>query len=1241
VLTGDIFPDHVYEVEITNADGEIVSNMFTGDDIGETFTVSVINPLCNDISCWMTILIEDKWAPQIICQNDTVSCALAFDEDINPTLIDDNCSGGELILLDEIIEPLNCDSLFTSKITRVWVAKDAAGNMSEECTQEISLLRTNLDSIMPVMNFMLATNNAISCSSGFATDANGHPAPSVTGVPKLRLEDGSFQDLYPFDAAVICNGFVEYEDEVLPGSSSCVTKILRTWIVGEWWCSQTNEREFIQLIEVVDFEGPSAVCPSDITVSTSGFGCESFTSLELPVVSDACNGDDIRVDLSSPSGFIPNYSGEIIMLPVGIHELTYHTYDDCNNRTDCSFFVTVRDEADPIAICDQFTAVGFGLEDLTKVSAEDIDDGSFDECGEVSLSVARMDAPGFDELLGFGPDVDITCDDVGTIVMVGLLVTDAGGNTNMCMVSIDVQDKIDAQMLCPANMEVECNFPYDPENLGAFFGEVEIYDNCPSSNTIDDRLIGELNSCGSGVLTREIRLINAQGEQVDFCTQQITFRNGDPLQYSDITPPASEVTVTGCGVESIDPSILGMPIVPDRECQQVGIGMENDTFPFTQNGACLKIIRTFKVIDWCIPDGPGSIYEPFEFVQTIKVNNTEGPELNVFADTVFCSYEVDCGAININDYLVATAMDDCTASDDLLNRFEVRNSDDELVNFGTGLDASGSYEVDTYTVRFISEDKCGNQVFEESTFEVRSCKLPTPYCLQGLSTTLTVMDTTGDGSPDIEMVMLPAKFFDAGSYHPCGYDVQVSFSADINDTLRSFFCSDTMGLQPIELWVTDEFGGQDYCSTFLDVQDNDTIDLCGGLRPFDIAGRIYTESDAELKEAAVELRGFESIMAMTDENGIYEFSDVQEGGNYQIVPVKDNDHLNGVSTLDLVMIQRHILGLAPLQSVYKRVAADINNDEKISSSDLLALRKVILGINAGFENNTSWRFIDADFEFANESNPWATEIDEVYNIAGLDRDMQIDFIGVKTGDVDGNVDMNVNAGAVSSTRSNKSLNLEIADMSVEEGNLYEVKVRALEDEVIYGTQFSLEMIGLEVLDVIPAKMDMTPEFTSSREEVFNVSYAAARGDEFIKGEELFTLIIKVEESGMLSEMISLSDKGLAAESYFGEILAIGNIGIHWREQIQNAPIESITLRGNSPNPWSNSTEIAFYLPKSGLVNLNVTDINGRSLIRKNAEFEVGEQQWRLTRTELSSVGVLLYEIQFEEQVVKGKMIRIE
>lgn len=54
--------------------------------------------------------------------------------------------------------------------------------------------------------------------------------------------------------------------------------------------------------------------------------------------------------------------------------------------------------------------------------------------------------------------------------------------------------------------------------------------------------------------------------------------------------------------------------------------------------------------------------------------------------------------------------------------------------------------------------------------------------------------------------------------------------------------------------------------------------------------------------------------------------------------------LRGISTVDLVKIQRHILALEPFSSDCRLYAADVNNDNVINGIDLIELRKLILGI---------------------------------------------------------------------------------------------------------------------------------------------------------------------------------------------------------------------------------------------------------------------------------------------------------
>lgn len=76
-------------------------------------------------------------------------------------------------------------------------------------------------------------------------------------------------------------------------------------------------------------------------------------------------------------------------------------------------------------------------------------------------------------------------------------------------------------------------------------------------------------------------------------------------------------------------------------------------------------------------------------------------------------------------------------------------------------------------------------------------------------------------------------------------------------------------------------------------------------------------------------------------------------------------YTSNVSALDVVYIQRHILGLTELTQPEKLLAADVNSDGKITVHDLLATRKVILGIIYDFPNNTpSYKAIPATIPIA-------------------------------------------------------------------------------------------------------------------------------------------------------------------------------------------------------------------------------------------------------------------------------------
>ena len=107
----------------------------------------------------------------------------------------------------------------------------------------------------------------------------------------------------------------------------------------------------------------------------------------------------------------------------------------------------------------------------------------------------------------------------------------------------------------------------------------------------------------------------------------------------------------------------------------------------------------------------------------------------------------------------------------------------------------------------------------------------------------------------------------------------------------------------------------------------------------------------------------EWVQYFTGKDGSYRFDAMPSSGNYMLKPEKNDGLLEGVSTLDVIMIQRHILGAAKILSPYRLVAADVNNDDKISASDLVELKKAILGTTNSFKNNKSWKMIDSRYKF--------------------------------------------------------------------------------------------------------------------------------------------------------------------------------------------------------------------------------------------------------------------------------------
>ncbi|MBT8233148.1 MAG: T9SS type A sorting domain-containing protein [Saprospiraceae bacterium] len=846
------------------------------------------------------------------------------------------------------------------------------------------------------------------------------------------------------------------------------------------------------------------------------------------------------------------------------------------------------------------------------------------------------------DICGFSTKVNFCCSDVGTDQMVVFRVIDIFGNYNDCMVNIDVQDKVAPSLICPPNTTVDCDAAFNPSNLTPQFGYPTLLDDCGAD--VEEDGINELTSCNLGTFTRVFTATD-EGGRSSTCKQIITFENPDPFTgTNDIVCPRDSVLV-GCMIMAdLTPEQLGEPQFMTERCGLLGTNSHDEIFTFnsTNGDACFKVLRTWEIIDWCQSSLPIA-----SCVQTIKVTNDIKPTVSAGDSVEVCTYDNDCAFGYIE--LSSSGSDDCTDSLDLRWRYSIYTGElgvgpksystpyQEYSGDGNKTGFSGDFPIGTHVVRWTYFDRCGNATSKDQVFTIYNCKAPTAYCLSGIAVDLMPMDFNGDGEPDFGMVELWASDFNAGSSHPCGYDVFLSFSPDTSDRFIQFDCT-SRGDTLVEIWASVVgYNGtlvQSFCTSLVNVQDNNFA--CQGQmeETVDVGGSIFTETLESVGEVNVNLDG-SPLSEMTNEFGEYAFPEMPMGGEYIINPSNNLNPLNGVTTLDLVQIQRHILGLDKLDSPYKIIAADVNKDNNLSTIDLLELRKLILGIYDELPNNDSWRYVDNAYKFVDPQNPLDENFTEDYYINKLESDMNIDFIAVKIGDVNSSATTSYTSGVIDQRSRSISL-IKIEDQNFEAGELIQVPVN-FDETFSNGFQFTLDynssLIDIESLEGTDGS------FTNANYKVKGnnvvVSYHSQTGTP-VDG-DVFVINAVAKTSGSLSEAINISSELIASELYQvnGEIK---QPKLDFGSKVSDNKFE---LFQNSPNPFTDLTTVSFNLEKDEKVSISVTDVQGKLVKQFTQTYLKGLNTITVRSEDLNNSGIFYMTLKTDNNIATVKMVAIK
>jgi len=588
----------------------------------------------------------------------------------------------------------------------------------------------------------------------------------------------------------------------------------------------------------------------------------------------------------------------------------------------------------------------------------------------------------------------------------------------------------------------------------------------------------------------------------------------------------------------------------------------------------------------------------------------------------------------------------CTSSGNFTYEAMVDYNSDGIIDFiDNGISNLGyPYSYNTlpgiHTISIVVTDECGSSASCTKEVEVVCSNTPTDpqeatlsgcdneiFDITNCPNDFIQFSTTPSGSTCTvagdHLVVAEIDFYNDGST-----DIREDVSTSGNYTYN--FPS-PVGEHSAAITYTDPCGNVISCTkTF-------TVNCVSPSEQAIITGLVYTEEEEAVEDVEVVLDGAPVDPSMTNAEGEYAFPAMQVGGEYRISPLKNGDYLNGVSTLDLIQIQRSILGIQPLDSPYKLIAADVDKSGNVNGIDLVELRKLILGIYEELPRNTSWRMIDANHTFFNPQSPFSSTLAEDYLIYELNTDMAVDFIGVKIGDVNNSVQL----GNMRRIDERSNYAFQIADVSLEAGALQEVVISASDMAGINGFQLGLQVDTdqAELVDIIPLVQNMSAANINASDIDNGIALLSWNTNSPTdKVEQLFKILLRAKNNVALSEVIKLSDDKLRSEAYVNQEAT--SLSFKFETQAVGTN-EEIKLFQNKPNPWSSSTEITYYLPQQENVIITVYDINGKMIYQEQKRAQKGMNSIILSKEDVLLEGVLYYELIADNARYVQKMVVIE
>ncbi|HQW70508.1 MAG: T9SS type A sorting domain-containing protein [Saprospiraceae bacterium] len=1175
-------------------DGLLVFNTSTSLLIGEHIIEVRANDGCNNSStCTYNVTVEDQQAPYLTCHNINVGlgntetgivCAdsLGFD-------YSDNCAGPLTISIKK-----STDNSYTNCVTYT--------------CDEVGQVNT--------LDFKVCDQygNCTTCS--FTVTVQDKEFPQINCGADVDIELTCFQ-----------TDTLNPENYLPTATDNCGDPVI-TWLVNSV-LDCNNEGTIDIVYTATDAGGNSASCTKTFNVTNPNALDEGDIIWPADLDMAGCNPNINDTSVTGYPILLGEFCNEIDIFSANV--------DTTINGDGCAVYVkqyTVIDSCifllsggtdGKFVHLQNITVTGATAPNLIVPPNVTIEPTNINNCtAQVDLALATA--------TGCGQPIVITnsfnngganADGIYPfgVTLVTFTATNSCGLTTIGVTTVTVEYESNDLLICPPGFDVSCMMEFNPNNLPA----PTIMNVCGTYD-LDTLITGNVSVCGNSILTVTYSILTNDG-RTDQCSFNINVMGTTPLTEANIEWPDSPITIECSG--SIDPDSLGsFPVI------NVGDGCTMSSVSYTDTpsdpldiDACSAIDRLWTVIDSCnyVPNTQNGV---FTFLQHIDIIDNMGPQITNYNDG--------------DTILSPLTLDDCKKMVDLSNLIisdcsplAIATNDYPGAIDNNSLDASGFFTLGTVKINYYVEDICGNGNNFSLYVQVVDSFPPTWPCPDSLD--VFINESGLDTVYASDFSYIPYEAFDNCNY----FDIYFTFdSLDLSDSIIYLVCTGSpqdLSIPDVKVWVFDKSGLSTSCIVDLNVlvpvgQNTNCNNLMG------IVGNLADEGGRPLVDVEIIADGDKHYLTKSGASGDYEIYDVIPGADLQVNARKSGPALKGVNTADAIAIRDHILGRKSLDSPYKLLSADVNADNAVSVRDLIEIRKLILGKTDKFSSDESWRFADKGYHFPNKKNPFnQPKVFErtLQNVLGMKP--IVNFVALKLGDVNNSAMDEIASGELDTRNQPVIIYTSLAESKDDY-----VKVKLSSDQLkdLRGFQFELNFDN-SALEFVSFENGNLEGFT---DENYNVdqnnpgTMAFSWDDELGRsGKEIGVITFKKLNKGNLMDDISITEGRIQAEAYDVKgitknivMLAVGS----W-ESDKSA---SGKLLQNSPNPFSNKTNINVLLTESTQGKLTIFDATGRTVFVKKGMFEKGLNTIEVKSTDINGSGIYIYKFESDVFTDTKKMI---